>query len=168
MPKKRLLPFTLTALILVVDQITKHMVVRNLKIFEKSEVLGDFLWIWHTRNTGMLFSVGHTLPPGLRTVIFIALPALALALMLLYYFKSGEIREIQRWCFAAILGGGLGNLVDRIFRTENAVIDFISFKFYGLLGMERYPSFNAADSAIVCGSVALVLSILFTGIRSRK
>ena len=49
---------------------------------------------------------------------------------------------------AGILGGGIGNIIDRIFRPEG-VVDFISVKFYGILGFDRWPTFNIADASVV-------------------
>jgi signal peptidase II len=62
---------------------------------------------------------------------------------------------------AAVLGGGLGNYVDRIFR-RGEVVDFIDFKFYGIFGLQRWPTFNLADSTLVVGGILLLASFLFT------
>lgn len=62
-----------------------------------------------------------------------------------------------------ILGGGVGNIIDRIFRPLG-VVDFIDVRFYGLFGLERWPTFNIADSAIVVGGILLIISLL-TSIR---
>jgi signal peptidase II len=68
---------------------------------------------------------------------------------------------VQRWATAGILGGGIGNLIDRIFRSEG-VVDFISIKFYGFLGFERWPTFNIADSSVVVCCLLLFITILFS------
>jgi signal peptidase II len=59
-----------------------------------------------------------------------------------------------------ILGGGLGNLADRIFRPAG-VVDFIDVKFFGIFGFERWPTFNIADSAIVVCGILLLFTMLF-------
>jgi signal peptidase II len=107
----------------------------------------------------MAFSIGSGLPEGIRDILFLALPVAVLLFLLVFYFKSQQITGVQRWCFAAILGGGIGNLIDRFFRPEG-VIDFISFKFYGILGFERYPTFNVADSTVVIAGIIMVLSYI--------
>jgi signal peptidase II len=61
---------------------------------------------------------------------------------------------------AGIIGGGIGNIIDRIFRPAG-VVDFISVKFYGILGMERWPTFNIADSSVVVCCLLLLVTILF-------
>ena len=155
----KLLPFSLTAFVIVLDQISKTLIRLHLPIGERIELLGDLLWLWHVRNRGMAFSMGSTLPGGTRDILFLLLPAAVLLLLLLYYFRSKELGSIQRWCFTAILGGGVGNLLDRLLRPEG-VIDFISVKFYGLFGLERYPTFNLADSTVVIAGLIMIVSYL--------
>jgi signal peptidase II len=58
-----------------------------------------------------------------------------------------------------IIGGGIGNIIDRIFRTDG-VVDFVSVKFYGLLGMDRWPTFNVADSSVVVCFLILLVTML--------
>ena len=66
-----------------------------------------------------------------------------------------------------IAGGGFGNLIDRFFRAEG-VVDFIDVKFYGLFGMERWPTFNVADSAVVVCGILLIISFIVTSIKESK
>jgi signal peptidase II len=61
---------------------------------------------------------------------------------------------------AGIIGGGIGNIVDRMFRPE-WVVDFISVRIYGLFGMDRWPTFNVADSSLVVTGILLMLSLIF-------
>ncbi len=156
---RKLIPFSLTLLILLSDQITKAVIDASLRIGEKMEILGNFLWFWHVRNKGIAFSMGSGLPDQIKGVLFTLLPLAVLVILLVYYFRSRDVTGVQRWCFAAILGGGLGNLVDRLIRT-GGVVDFISVKFYGILGMERYPTFNIADSSVVIAVTVMIISLL--------
>ena len=156
---RKFLPFSLTALIIAVDQFTKVLIQNSFRMGEKIKIIDDFFWFWHVRNKGMAFSIGSGLPEGIRDILFLALPVAVLLFLLAFYFKSQQISGVQRWCFAAILGGGIGNLIDRFFRPEG-VIDFISFKFYGILGFERYPTFNVADSTVVIAGIIMVLSYI--------
>ena len=164
---RKFLPFSLTALIIAVDQFTKVLIQNSFRMGEKIKIIDDFFWFWHVRNKGMAFSIGSGLPEGIRDILFLALPVAVLLFLLVFYFKSQQITDVQRWCFAAILGGGIGNLIDRFFRPEG-VIDFISFKFYGILGFERYPTFNVADSTVVIAGIIMVLSYISgqKGVRS--
>ncbi|WP_461252145.1 signal peptidase II, partial [Treponema sp. R8-4-B8] len=74
---------------------------------------------------------------------------------------SDEFTPIQRWALAGIIGGGIGNIIDRIFRSDG-VVDFISVNIYGLLGMQRWPTFNIADSSVVVGCILLLVTMFFT------
>ena len=160
--RRRLLPLLLTLAIIVLDQITKAMIVSRLALVYQGgpiiEVIGDFLRIIHARNPGIAFSIGSDLPPLFRTVLFIILPIGIVAGILWYYLRTDELSHAQRWFLAGILGGGIGNLIDRVFRS-GGVVDFIDVRIYGFLGMERWPTFNVADaSVVVCGILLLLTS----------
>jgi signal peptidase II len=116
------------------------------------------LYIYHVRNKAIAFSLGHNLPDSLRPFLFVFVPIVVLGLLVWYYFRSGEFNAFQRWAVAGIVGGGLGNIIDRIFRPDG-VVDFISVKFYGFLGLERWPTFNIADSSVVVCCILFLVSI---------
>ncbi|MFA7566212.1 MAG: signal peptidase II [Alkalispirochaeta sp.] len=164
-PQELLKPLLLTLLIVVLDQVTKWLVVKYIPLYYESgyaiEVLGDFFRIVHARNLGVAFSIGNTLPFWLRKVLFVGMPIAVILLLFFGFYSSREITPFQRWCVALILGGGVGNILDRVFRPAG-VVDFLDVKFYGLLGMERWPTFNVADSTVVVGGIMLILSMLFT------
>ncbi len=159
-------PFILSAGILALDQASKALVAgripRNAIAFR---AMDDFLWIVHSRNTGVAFSIGDSLPPWLRAVLFSLLPLTLILGILLYYFRNDEVTPLQRWALASIVGGGLGNIVDRLLRPAG-VVDFISVKFYGLFGLERWPTFNAADSAVVVGALLVAATSFFPSRKS--
>jgi len=158
--KRPLLPFVLTAFLLVLDQVTKALVAAHIQLGTIGwTAFGDFFWLVRQQNTGISFSMGADLAVEIRTVLFIALPLVLVAGLLVYYFRSSEPTTFQRWTIAGIVAGGLGNLIDRIFRPLG-VVDFLSFKFYGLFGLERWPTFNVADMSTVCSVILLALSLL--------
>lgn len=162
--RQLLTPFLLTAILLVVDQVTKAIIVANVPRLESGgpiiEVIGDFFRIIHVRNPGIAFSIGRGLGPGLRRVLFILAPVVVIAALLVYYFRTDEFTRLQRWAIAGIVAGGLGNIIDRIFRPAG-VVDFLDVKFYGIFGMERWPTFNVADSSVVVCGILLMVSVLF-------
>ncbi|MFO8042962.1 MAG: signal peptidase II [Alkalispirochaeta sp.] len=165
------LPLILAAVIVVVDQITKAIIVANVPLFYESgfriEVLGDFLRIIHARNLGIAFSIGNDLPELLRRVLFVGLPVVVLIILIASFYRSPELSRRQRWYVAAIIGGGVGNIIDRVARPLG-VVDFIDVRFYGLFGMERWPTFNVADSSVVVGGILLVISMFFTTDSSQR
>ena len=158
-------PLVLPFVIVILDQVTKLIIVAQVPLFyqtgEVIPVLGDFLRIIHVRNLGIAFSIGHGLVPWLRRLLFIALPLVVMVLLFVFYYMSSTLTQRQRWLVAGILGGGIGNIIDRIFRPLG-VVDFLDVKFYGLFGMERWPTFNVADAAVVMCGFLLVVSMLFT------
>lgn len=159
----RLLPFALTAAVILVDQVTKAVIVAAVPRVESGAiigVIGDFFRIIHTRNLGVAFSLGRSLPEAARRLLFTLLPAVVLAGLVVYYFRSDEFTRLQRWAVAGIIGGGVGNLIDRVFRAEG-VVDFLDVKFYGIFGMERWPTFNVADATVVVCGILLIVSLLF-------
>jgi signal peptidase II len=158
--RQKCLPFILTALIIGADQGVKGFIVRNWPEGTRiNDLFGNGLvQFWHVRNKAIAFSLGHNLPENLRLPIFIILPVIVLGFLLWYYFTSGEFIAIQRWAVAGIIGGGAGNIIDRIFRPDG-VVDYISVRFYGIFGMERWPTFNIADSSVVVCCFILLISI---------
>jgi signal peptidase II len=159
--KGKTLPFILTGLIVLVDQGIKSYIAatwpRNGTLIK--DMLNGFLQIYHVRNKAIAFSLGHNIPDTVKPVLFIVLPVMVLGFLLWYYLKSDEFTGIQRWAVAGIIGGGAGNIIDRIFRPDG-VVDFISVKFYGFLGLERWPTFNVADASVVVSCIILFVSIM--------
>jgi len=159
--KKLIMPFTLTGLVIILDQISKAIIVAN---WPQGTLIKDvfnngFLIFFHVRNKAIAFSLGDNVPQQFRLVLFVVVPVLVLAFLVWYYIKTVEFNQIQRWAIAGIIGGGIGNIIDRIFRSDG-VVDFISVKFYGLFGLERWPTFNAADSSVVVCCIILLITII--------
>jgi signal peptidase II len=161
-------PFALSAAILLVDQVSKALVAGHVAPGTVAfSAFGDFFWIVRQANPGMAFSLLDKLPEGPRVAILIALPLILVAAVIAFYFKSKEPNMLQRWALCGIVGGGLGNVIDRIFRPAG-VIDFISVKFYGFLGYDRWPTFNVADSSVVVSALILVVSTIVIDSRRGK
>ncbi|MDR0389773.1 MAG: signal peptidase II [Spirochaetaceae bacterium] len=159
----KLLPFSLTLFVIALDQFTKALIIRY---FPQNgsyikEVFGnDLLWITHVRNKAIAFSLGQNLTESLRPLVFVVFPIAALGFLIWYYWKSKDLSTVQRWAIAGIIGGGIGNIIDRIARPDG-VVDFISVKFYGLFGLERWPTFNVADSSVVISGLILIATMFF-------
>ncbi|ADN03072.1 signal peptidase II [Spirochaeta thermophila] len=154
----RYLPFTLTVLIAALDQFTKYLVVTRIPYHRVGWSFGgDLVRIIHTTNKAGAFSLGRTLPEPVRIFLFLFVPVVLLVGILVYFFRSDELSSLQRWALAGILGGGVGTLIDRFFR-DAGVVDFIDVKFFGIFGLERWPTFNIADASIVVCSLILLVS----------
>jgi len=170
--KERGLPLILTGFVILLDQITKTFIAARWPI--NSRIWPDIanfnsenlLQIIHVRNTAIAFSIGQNLPPEVKRILFVILPIIVLIVLVWYYLSSDEFTKLQRWAIAGILGGGIGNIADRIFRTyeyngelHGGVVDFISVRFFGLFGFERWPTFNVADSSVVVSCLLLLVTI---------
>ena len=166
--KSKLLPITLAVVVIVLDQITKMLVVRHIPLYTiGTQFFGDFLRIIHVANTGVAFSVGASWSETARRFLFSLIPLIVIGIVIAIYFRNNTWTKLQRWSIMGIVGGGLGNLIDRFFRAEG-VVDFIDVKFYGLFGLERWPTFNVADSAVVVCGLMLVISFIVTSIKESK
>jgi len=161
-----LAPFALSVVLVVLDQVAKAIVLRTIPAESIGlRLMNDFLWIVNTRNLGIAFSIGDTLSQVVRIGLFIVLPILFLVIAIVYCFRSRTLTTFQRWAIAIIVGGGIGNLIDRVFRPEG-VVDFLSFAMYGFLGYDRFPTFNLADASVTVGAILLIISGFFSEKRS--
>lgn len=184
--RKRASVLTLSLTVFLLDQLIKLIVVYKLPLSESHtaviQVLGDFLQITHVRNEGAFFSLGANWPKIPRIILFKILPVLVIAWLAvvisttpeqqarIFHLKNIPHEEFTlagRWAASLIVGGGFGNIVDRVFRP-NGVVDFLDFKFYGLFGLDRWPTFNIADASIVIGMVLLLYFSLFHNRKQTK
>ncbi len=158
----KLYPFILTFLILAADQITKHLVIANIpEHTAKYSFFNGLVRIIHVRNIGVAFSVGDAFPDTVRKIFFLIIPAFVIIGVIIAYFKTDELTFLQRWALCGIIGGGCGNLFDRFYRPTG-VVDFIDIKFYGLFGLDRFPTFNIADSAVVVCCILFIITLLIS------
>jgi signal peptidase II len=158
--KQRIVPFALAPAVIVADQLVKLAVLRWLPRGRVVPVIDGIITFVFVQNPAIGFSIGRTLPAALQRPLFITLNFIVVALVVLYsLFTRDTLTTFQRWCLAAIVGGGFGNNVDRIFRP-GGVIDFVQMKVFGLFGMEYWPVYNLADATLVVSGILLVISFL--------
>jgi signal peptidase II len=140
----------LTALgILVADQVSKGLVVANVALGERVNVIGDLVQVWHAQNRGASFSLLQG-----ASILFLVVSVVSVA-MVAYFHRS--LRQRGWWVhlvLGVILGGTLGNFVDRL--RQGYVTDWLSVG----VGDLRWPTFNVADSSLVVGIGVLVLYLL--------
>lgn len=159
---KKLLPLILFASVIIIDQLTKFLIVKNIPLYKVGAVFfGDLLRIIHVNNPGIAFSIGQGWSIAIRGILFRVIPLLVIIMVIIIYFRNDTFTNLQRWAIMGIAGGGIGNLIDRFFRPEG-VVDFIDIKFFGIFGLDRWPTFNVADSAVVVCGILLVISFIAT------
>jgi len=148
--------FVLPALaIVILDQISKLFVARTIHLYESIPVIGGFFNLVHVRNRGMAFGLMNR--SDVDFSFYFLLAATICAVVLLIFWFSRLKREERRLIIglSLILGGAVGNLIDRIRLQE--VIDFLDF----YIGSYHWPAFNVADSAITVGTFWIAVNVLF-------
>jgi signal peptidase II len=147
-----LLPWLgIAAIVILLDQITKAMILRTMAIGE-SHIVTSFFNLVHWRNTGAAFSFLHA-SSGWQRWFFVAL-ASAAVVFIVWMLRRHGAQRLFAWSLALILGGAVGNVIDRLW--HGSVVDFIQVHWRGA----AFPSFNVADSAITIGAVLLILDEL--------
>ena len=133
----------------VLDQITKYLTVRFIPLYEHIEVLPGVVGLTYVRNTGAAFSSFEGMQ-WLFALIFLVFTG---ALLWEYFKRRLPFTRFERFCIAAIYGGGLGNMIDRL--RLGYVVDMIETLFVD------FPVFNGADCFITCGCIALLVHLVF-------
>jgi signal peptidase II len=142
--------------VVALDQLTKLYIASHFSLYRTLPIIPNWIDLTYTLNPGAAFSLFATLPAALRRIFFLVLSIAAIVVLLVMLTRS-TTRAWSGFAFALILGGTIGNLIDRLVRGR--VIDFIYFHHDSF----SYPVFNLADSAITIG-VAIILTIgFFTG-----
>lgn len=150
---KRLWFLVIAAAVLAADQVTKAAVIRSIPLGGGIDVTSWFT-LTHWRNPGGLFGMLNRLPETVGLVFFLALPLIGLVFLGILFAKAK--RPLDLALLSAILGGALGNLVDRV--RFGAVVDFLYFHIPGGWG---WPAFNVADAFLSTGIIALLVLTLF-------
>ena len=147
----------LSALVIIVDQITKQLIVLNVNWYESIPVM-PHLNITYLKNTGAAFSMMSDMPP-----IFFVTLGVAVSLWIIWWLRANPRGQtFAAVAFSLILGGALGNVIDRV--TRGFVVDFIDFYWNSW----HFAAFNVADIAISVGAGFMILDMVVEGIRDRN
>lgn len=142
----------IAALVVIIDQVSKWLVVKHVPLYGKINAL-PFLDITHIRNPGAAFGIFREMPESLRLPLFIAVLAAAVVVIIYFLSKTGKNDGLLVFSLSLILGGAIGNSIDR-FRLRY-VTDFIDFHWFGNPAL-HWPPFNLSDSAITIGVVLIL------------
>lgn len=135
--------------IVLLDQLTKFWTVSNIPLYDHISAIPGLFRLTYVQNTGAAFSALE----GARWLFILVFALLTAGLIYEYFFKRMPFTTPERWCVAAIYGGGLGNIIDRV--RLGYVVDMIETEFI------RFPVFNVADCFITCGCIALLIHLVF-------
>ena len=142
--------------IALLDQITKWAVVETLSRHETVSVISGFFSLIHVRNRGMAFGLMNRPDLDFGFYFLTAGSVVAIVVLLAWFFKIREDAYRIIFGLSLILGGAVGNLIDRLRFRE--VIDFLDF----YVGPYHWPTFNVADSAITIGVFWVAFHFLFS------
>lgn len=134
---------------LVIDQWSKWIIVSKMQFGESISVIDGFFYITSHRNRGAAFGILQN-----QQWLFILITSIVIASLAYLLWKQRNERTFSQWGFALVLGGAIGNFMDRIRLSE--VVDFFHFQF----GSYQYPIFNVADACICIGVVFLFIGVL--------
>ncbi len=141
-------------LLLAADQYTKSLAVQYLKDQPSIELIPGVLELFYLENRGMAFGLMNRPDPGMASYLLIAVTVIAVILILLWAFRLRHEDRRLLFGLSLILGGAVGNLIDRVRIRE--VIDFIDV----YIGSYHWPAFNIADSAITVGTCWIAVCII--------
>lgn len=137
-----------SAVIIAADQFIKYMVVQNIALYEEKSFIPHILSLTHIRNTGAAWSIMEG-----KTWFLIGMPLIIAAAALIYMVKNRKGSKLELVSMALILGGGIGNLIDRIRMGE--VVDYLKLELF------KFPIFNFADMCIVVGAILFCICFIF-------
>ena len=145
----------LAVTVLVLDQVTKGLVREYLPLHSSVSLIDGFLDLTHVRNTGAAFGFLNAVDIPFKPALMTAIALVALIAIAIYTSRVTSQEPLSRLGLALILGGAIGNLIDRV--TVGYVIDFVDV----YCGAWHFWEFNVADASITTGACALIIDIAF-------
>jgi len=147
----------LSLLVVVTDQWSKWLVERSLPLHQPMEIIPGFLNFTHVQNSGVAFGMFAANGSSRGTLILTALGLVALVVVGVYFWHTSSHDRLMLTSLALILGGAVGNLMDRI--AAGSVTDFID----AYVSTYHWHTFNVADSAITIGICLMAVEIFRAG-----
>ncbi len=159
MPKRfrNYLPFLAVVFIVLLDQLTKYWAVSSLFGLGEIEIIPDVFYLTFATNNGAAWSLFAG-----RRVILLLVTVAALALICFVLWRGWVNTKIGRWGVFFVLGGAIGNFLDRAFRPGGLVVDLFDFR------LINFPIFNVADVFITIGGVMFGIFVLQTAIQDHR
>ena len=150
--KRNLLITTIVFLSIVIDQISKIWVRNNFESYIENSIIGDIFTLIKVENTGAFLGMGSELSETLRILLLIVLPIIVLISITIYTYIDKTLDKISIIGFSLIIGGGIGNIFDRI--VYGSVTDFLYLDFGGMF---KTGIFNIADLSVTTGMILILI-----------
>ncbi len=141
--------YIIALFVIALDQLTKYLIVKNMELGESIKVIEDFLYITSHRNRGAAWGILEG-----QMWFFYIITVIVIIGIVYYIQKAAKGKMLFGVSLGFMLGGAIGNFIDRVFRNE--VVDFINTYIFGY----DFPVFNIADSALVIGVAMLMIQML--------
>ena len=162
MLRSRKLELIVAVSVVVLDQITKALIRPVLALHESREIVPGFLDLTRVHNTGAAFGMLNAVDFPFKTIVLSLVAAVALGGVAWYAATVPLTDRLARLGIAGVLGGAIGNLIDRA--TSGYVLDFVDAYWKGW----HFWAFNVADAAITIGVIFMILDILGLGRRTER
>ena len=134
------------------DQVSKILIRKNVEQYSDIKLIGEYFILTNVENSGAFLGMGSDFSPIMKSFFLIVLPIAILISIIIYVYRDKEIDKISLIGFSLIIGGGIGNIFDRI--IYGSVTDFL---FIDLGGIFRTGIFNIADLAVTTGMILILL-----------
>ena len=153
--------FVIALAVAALDQAAKAMIAQRIPLHDSVAVIPGFFSLSHVLNRGAAFSLFANASSQHVSTALIAFSLAVMAVIAILLVRGPATMNRTGVALSLILGGALGNVIDRV--RLGSVVDFLAFD----LGRYHWPDFNLADSAIVCGSLLLMLDAVVEQVRKR-
>lgn len=153
--------FLLAVVVVILDQISKWIVVQNMSLGESIPLLEGVLYWTSHRNAGAAFGILQN-----QRWFFIIITIIIIIGLIYYIYQMKDKKRLLPFSLALILGGAIGNFIDRLLFGE--VVDFIDVRINLGSFYWNFPIFNIADSALVVGVSLLILDMIIDSIKEQK
>ncbi len=140
--------------VLVVDQVSKEWITSRMTLYSSDPIIPGLVHLTLVTNRGALFGLFRSIDDPYRSIMFLVVPLIAIVLILFFQYRTSTVDAMSQSGLALILGGAVGNLVDRL--RFGHVVDFVDV----FVGDHHWPAFNVADSAICVGVTLLFIDLL--------
>ncbi len=152
-----ILAIVVSSLMLAVDQLTKYFISSNFALGEGTDFIKGFIDIHYIHNTGGAWGILSG-----NTWVLLSVSIVVMLILVTLLLKLGTKSKLMFWAVSLVISGGLGNLIDRVFRNGR-VIDFLHFEFF-----PTFPIFNVADICVVVGAGLLILYFIIDTVNEYK
>jgi len=144
-----LLYYMISLILIGIDQLTKWIIVRTMELGESITVIENFFYITSHRNTGAAWGILE------GQMLFFYIVTIIVVIGVIYYMeKYARNDKLLAVALSFVLGGAIGNFIDRLFRQE--VVDFADFYIFNY----NFPIFNVADSALTIGVILVIIATI--------